>query len=557
MRQLLPLALFAGVIVATGCRSGSSSLPSPASRVATAEVAVSQVAYSETPDDETPDERRAEDTGPQATSEPTLLPSPSPLPPPPSEAGAQDQAETQEQAEPQAQEVVPAPPRAPTLAELIDSVRLHFPVIQEAIAARTIASGETLAAWGAFDHKLEGLSESQPLGYYETYRQSLGVKRDTLWGGQTFAGYRVGRGFFEPWYLERQTNDGGEFKTGFIAPLAKDRAIDANRAEVWRAQLERGRVEPEIRAMVIGSARDATIAYWQWVGSAANYRISESFLQLGVNRVDFLRRQIEAGEKANIDLVDNQRIILSRQAKLVDDRRKLEQSAFKLSLFLRDSVGDPLIVPIELATLTFPTADELNDWDDEAAIARALANRPELEELRLVRRQLDVALQQARNESIPDLDAGLLVSQDVGEPTSSKRDKSELELEASVMLSVPLERRKALGKARQLRGKLAQVSAKTRFAADKIAAESRSAHAALVAAAQRVTQTAEGVKLAEQMRVAEQRRYELGDSTLFNLNLREQQAAEAALDAIAALFDYHVARADYAAALGLVSSEEL
>ncbi|QDV73951.1 TolC family protein [Botrimarina mediterranea] len=534
-------SLMCVLLAVAGCRSGMSAQSTPKAVTAKTAVAskadiarINQVVY----DDEEP--AGAEELSPpQATGDAES----SPLP----ELGEGDA------------ELVPppAPTAPPSLEELTQSVRLFFPVIQEAVAARTIASGETLAAWGAFDHKLEGNSTSQPLDFYQNYWHGLGLKRDTYWGGQTFAGYRVGRGLFEPWYLERETNKGGEFKAGFIAPLAKDRTIDLNRAELWRAELERGRVEPEIRALVLLSVRDATAAYWEWVAAAATHEVAKGVLQLGLDRTQFLERQVELGEKASIDLTDNRRIIVSRQASLVDARRKLEQSAVKLSLYLRDELGRPVVMPIEAATAEFPPALGPEAWGESADVVMAQANRPELEELRFVRSQFEVALRQATNEMLPDIDAGLLVAQDVGEPTSSKRDKSEFELEASVLLSVPLERRKAQGKARQLRGKLAQVRAKTQFAADKIAAESQAAHAALVAAAERVAQTSEGLQLAVQMQTAERRLYELGQSTLFNLNLREQQAAEAGLARVGALFDYHVAMANYAAALGVGSSVDL
>ena len=214
-------------------------------------------------------------------------------------------------------------------------------------------------------------------------------------------------------------------------------------------------------------------------------------------------------------------------------------------------------MPSSAAILDFPIAFAAEAWGAEADVALAQANRPELEELQLARRQLSVLLRQACNETLPQIDAGLLVAQDIGQPTSAKRDKSEFELEATMTLSVPLERRQALGKARQLRGKIAQLRAKTRFASDKIATEAQAAHAALTAAAQRVEQTTEGLALAERMQVAEQRLYELGQSTLFNLNLREQQTAEAAIERVAAQYDYHVALADYAASLGFESTEDL
>ena len=524
-------------LLAVGCQSTRTrvaSTPAPPSQPH--QVAVAQVAYE-------PDlEMAADPPQEEQQDDPSAIPTPAAM------------ADTDATAEPVA---MPRLVEPPTVADLANSVRLHFPLIEQAVAARTIASGEMLAAQGAFDHKLEGYSNAQPLDYYENYRQSLGVKRDTYWGGQVFSSYRIGRGAFEPWYLERETNKGGEFKTGFVVPIARDRTIDENRAELWRSQIERGRVEPEIRAVIIAAVRDATVVYWQWVAATANYQVAESVLELGLERKSYLERQVELGEKADIDLVDNRRIILSRSAKATDAKRKLEQAAVKLSLFWRDDQGNPIVLPADTLTAAFPANTSVELWGEEANVLLAQANRPELEELQLAKRQLAVLLRQACNETLPQVDAGLLVAQDVGEPTSSKRDKSEFEVEASLMLSVPLERRKALGKARQLRGKIAQLTAKTQLAADKITIEAQIAHAALTAAATRVDQSTEGLELARRMQAAEQRLYELGQSTLFNLNLREQQAAEAAVELVAAQFDYQVALADYAAALGFDSVEEL
>lgn len=440
------------------------------------------------------------------------------------------------------------------LGQVVNSVRNHFPLIQLAFERRTIASGEALSAWGAFDRKLDLFSESQPLDFYENYRHSVGLKRDTYWGGQVFAGYRIGRGIYEPWYLERETNKGGEFKAGFKAPIIRDRVVDANRSALWQAQLEQRRVEPAIFAQVIQFVREGSIAYWNWVAAGANYRINEGLLELALQRNEGLVAQVEAEEKAPIDLVDNRRIIVSREAKLIDARRKLEQTTVKLSLYFRSTTGDPLLADVSLlpdvaVALTPPTADNYGFLPDDAQ--QALLQRPELAELQIVRQQLNIALQQAKNETLPDVDAGLLLGQDVGEPTSSKRDKSEFEVEAMLTLSVPLERRKAMGKIRSLRGKMAQVTAKNRFAADKVVAEVRIARAALQAAVERMERASESFELAQQMQEAEQERFDLGQSSLFNLNEREKQLAEAAVDRVAAMLEYHIALADYAAAMGL------
>lgn len=440
------------------------------------------------------------------------------------------------------------------LDEVVSSIQNHFPLIRQATAARGIASGEALSASGAFDHKLDGFTESQPLDFYENSRHSLGVKRDTMWGGQVFAGYRIGRGSFEPWYLERETNKGGEFKAGVVVPLVRDRWIDTNRAELWQARLEQRRVEPEIMAQVILFVRDGTVAYWNWVAAGENYRIAQDLLKLAVERNEALEKQVRAQEKASIDLVDNRRIIVSRKSKLIDARRKLEQAAVKLSLFYRSDVGEPSVVGSGRLPENFiqlAPQDETSVLPEESEdTSLALDQRPKLAELQLLREQLSVALRQAQNETWPDVDGGLRVSQDMGEPTSPKRDKSQFQLQASIAVSVPLERRKALGKVRSLRWKLAQLTAKNRFAADKIVAEVRLARAAIPAAIERVRIAGEGYDLAVRMQQAEQDLFEQGQSTLLNLNIRERQAAEAAIVQVEALFEFFVAKADYAAALG-------
>ncbi len=440
------------------------------------------------------------------------------------------------------------------ISSVVLSVRNFFPVVKQAEANRIIASGERLSASGAFDHKLDGYSNVQPLDFYENNWHKWSVKRDTMWGGQVGAGYRLGRGSFEPWYKERETNDLGELGVFAIAPIGRDRAIDANRSELWQAQLEQNRVEPFIQSQLIMAVREGAIAYWKWIAASEIRRIQEDLLKIGLDRAGFLSTQVRLGEKAPIDITDNNRIILSRRSKLIDAKRKQQQAAIKLSLYLRDAFGEPLLLDSESASESFGPVNEPGDIEDASDVNLALSNRPELLELAIQRQQVSVAYRQAANETRVDVDAGIFVGQDIGAATKD-RDKSEAEIEATLMVSVPLERRKAMGKVRQARGKLAQLRAKTEFARNKITAEVQSAKAALEAAAIRVEQNSEALALTEEVQQAERRRYEEGETSLFNLNLREKQLAEAAAELVYSKLEYFVALSDYGASLGLANDE--
>jgi len=437
------------------------------------------------------------------------------------------------------------------LSAVIDSVYRAYPLLEAAIRQRDVAAGEQLQAAGAFDLKLSAGSENQPLGFYETYRQNIKLLQPLYSGGEAFAAYRVGRGgLYEPWYLERQTNDGGEFKAGLSLPFSRNRVIDERRANVWKTTYGRQQVEFEIQAELIDFVQHAGYAYWDWVAAGERYRIATSILELARERNQGIERQVELGDKDPPVLQDNRRLIVSREAKQIEAGRKLQETAVKLSIYYRDELGRPVIpAPEQLPEFPNPTAFNAGQLDSD--VQQAVERRPELRVLSLLQRQLEVDYAQAHNDFRPALDGFVTGAQDMGAPTSKKMDKSQFELETGVVMEVSAQRRKARGKMGAVQAKLAQVNAKRRLTQDKIVAEVQRTYAALVAARERVTRAREARQLADQMAAIERRRFELGDSDLLAVNLREQQSAEAADVLIDTLLEAFRAEVDYRAALAL------
>ncbi|MEM1228274.1 MAG: TolC family protein [Planctomycetota bacterium] len=436
------------------------------------------------------------------------------------------------------------------LPDVVVSVKNFFPVVQSAFLERQRTSGDQLAAWGAFDTKTKAYTENQPLGFYENYQHGAGLVQPRYRGGEVYGGYRIGRGIFEPWYLERETNKGGEFKVGFDLPLVRDREIDKRRADLWRATYDRQLAEPEIRLQIIGAVLDAKFAYWIWVASGQQYKIGLAALELAEKRNRQVARRVEEGDLGAPSLADNDRAIALRKAKLLDRQRKLQQSAVKLSLFIRDADTLPLIPPIEVLP-TLPTVDTVDMSVIEGDIQMAIARRPEIEMVDVLYQRTQVDLAEACNETLPAIDALMNVSQDVGERTSSKGDKSEFELEAGFTFDMPVQRRKGRGKMRSARAKLQQLQIKRQFESEKIGTQVRAAGAALQAAYGRVQESEISVKLAERLAEVARRQFELGESDLLNVFLREQFAIEAADALVIAKLDYFLARAEYDAAIAL------
>jgi outer membrane protein TolC len=439
-------------------------------------------------------------------------------------------------------------PSSLPLNEVIESVYASYPLLEASMRERDVADGERVAAAGEFDLKLKATSENQPAGFYQTYRQSVGFVQPLYNGGEVFTGYRIGRGSFEPWYLGRQTNGGGEFKAGAAIPLSRNRQIDERRARLWSSTWDRKIVEPDIQGQLIGFVRDASYTYWEWIAAGRRFRIAESLLDYARDRDAAIRRKVEEGDTEEPVLKDNRRLIVSREAKLIDVRRKLQQSAIKLSLYYRAADGSP-VIPMPEQLPDFPDEPPVEPEQLDADIDEALRRRPELRILDLTRRQLEVDYAQAHNEFRPSVDGFVAGSKDVGAQTSYLGYKTPLEVEAGVLVDVPLQRRKARGKMSAVDAKMMQLAAKRRITSDKITIEVQSAYAAMVAALERVTRARESVVLAAQLASIERRKQELGEVDLLSVNLRELQAAEAADVEVDALVDYFLARSDYRAAL--------
>ncbi len=382
------------------------------------------------------------------------------------------------------------------LPDVIRSVQTAYPLLVSAIQQQTVEGGKLLASQGAFDLQAKVYGIAAPEGYYPNYRNGMSLDQPLFHGGYVYGGYKIGDGSFQPWYKERETNEGGEFSIGVGTPLLKDRVIDKRRAELFQAELGLQAVEPAVRAQLLEFVRTASQVYWKWVAAGQALTAQQELLRNAQQRVTQIEARVEAGDLARITRINNEQLIAARETKLIESQRKLQEAAIKLSLFLRDEQGNPVVVqPRQLPAdfpQPFPHSDEALDRD----IARALEASPALAELNLVIAQASVELRAAENQLLPKLDARALASKDVGAEASDKGDKTPFELEAGLFGELPLQRREAHGKIRSVQGKLAQLQAKRQFLRDKTVAAVQDAVSALRTAAGQINRATINLRLA-------------------------------------------------------------
>lgn len=437
------------------------------------------------------------------------------------------------------------------LADVVTSVHESYPLVFAAFQERAIADGNQVSSWGSFDTKLKASSENGPLGFYETYRNSAGLTKPIYSGGEFFAGYRIGKGDFQPWYKERETDEGGEFKAGIRIPLGRGRDIDSRRANLWRATYDRQLADPFIRTQLVVFAREGSLAYWKWVAAGEKYKLGLQWLALAEDRNQRIIDQKEAGELAIADVRDNEAAIAKRRAKLAEAQNELRQASVKLGLYFRDPSNGKPVIPTADRSPGFPALRASAEDGLSVDVPSAQAARPELQALSLQLRKLQVDYAEAVNLTRAGLDAQLVGSRDVGDDASSSQDKDQFELEAGLFFDVPLERRKGRGKMYAVQAKMAAVNAKRRLVQEKVTGEVMIVYVALEETRKQAEQATESVDLYNFVAENERVLFENGESDLLKVALREQYALEAAEGRITAIYNHFVAFTEYAAVLAI------
>lgn len=430
------------------------------------------------------------------------------------------------------------------LADVLASVEKHYPPLLAALQERVLADADVLVSQGQFDTRLGSRYSADRLGFYENQRFTAGFDQPLQFQGMNVgAGYRDGTGSFASYEGKSETRDGGEVYVGARLPLFRDREIDSRRTGLRKAMIGRKLADLSIDQQRLVIVQSATRRYWDWVFAGRRYQVALDLLQLAQQRDKILREAFGIGQIPEVEVVDNERVVAQRKATLVDSRRLLQQASFELSLFYRDDVGNPVVAREDQAPDRFPEPDDVDQTQAQRDVAQALTKRPEIQRLdgQIDQNELDVKLY--RNQQKPNIDLFSNFITQIGDTRTVKRGPQELT--AGVEFALPLQRRQAKGQLQAAEAKRTQFDQRMRFLKDQVTTEVRDALSAVDNARERVFVSREEYGFTRKVQDAEELKYRLGDTTLFVLNLRERDTADAALRVAAAEAEYQRAKAIY------------
>ncbi len=446
------------------------------------------------------------------------------------------------------------------LAEVLDSVGDHDPRLAEADQHIEISKGQVLSARGGFDTTVSVLQIYEPL--YRSSTTRVVVEQATPFYGVTaWAGYQLGVSgmagvtpVWDPGSAGRlMSATGGELFAGATVPLVRDGWTDRRRTDIKQSKIERERVGYIRDATQLQLEAEAAAAYWHWVAAGLQMEIERQLLELAVTRNTKLQRQIELGAVDRLAGIDNKRVMLDREGRIVAAERNFQGAALALSLYLRDGSGDPLVPGAERLPLDLPTMPKPADYNLDSEIAAALDQRPDRRATLRTREQSEIELRWAKNQRTPRVDLSAWTSRELGNnPFLDAGETTPLRTEffTSLFLEIPIPMREARGQVQSAEASVDVVGSRLRLLDNQIGVQVADAHIAVLAAYQQAQLAGQQVDLTRELAQAELRRFELGEGDLLLVNLRELAIADAASAEVIAVTDYFIAKAGLEVAKG-------
>lgn len=445
------------------------------------------------------------------------------------------------------QEGTPAPLLLEDVLRRVDDA---FPKLIGAEAARRAVSAKRRSKEGAFDPVVSAGVES--LRYNSASNRGkvstgtgneIGIEVATPYGLKVAAGRILNSGSVKA--PNSATGSEGSYFLSLKVPLARGAGINEKAAALDQARLDEPIAAQEVVALRQETLLEASLAYWEWVGSVRRLRLREAVLALAEDRLRFVQREVAEDIRPAIDAAEADAEVALRRADRVKAQRDVEKAGLKLRKYLWDAQGENLPVPDAALAPAEDPADvpaPIAPADADAARRRALELRPELAQLSLARRRIAVDIRLAHNDRRPNVDLVYAPGIDTG-----RRGVNDT-LKAGVTVSIPLHQNDARGRLDEAREKDRKLEQEENLTRQGILIEIDDALSAIGRSAERHREARENLRLTRQVEEGERVRFREGDSTLFLLNQRERQSADAASRLIDIFVEFEQARSLFRAA---------
>jgi len=435
-----------------------------------------------------------------------------------------------------------------TIEQFLDLVLQANPTAISAELENDVASASLRNALGGFDPMFNLQYEYKTKDGTPTanvLNTGLELPFSTLFGPKFIAKYKRGEGTRIS-NVDRTVGE-GEASIGIKIPLLQGIFTDKRRASLAKASFMLDLAKANQREQQNDLLREASLAYWSWAEAYGQMDVAKAVLDLAIVRYKGIAERARRGEAAPIDSVEALLEVEKRRGDLLKAERKAESATIKLSVFLWNQDGTPK--PLTAMPTKLPPLPSISPFQIQNDKRIALVQRPEIGQIEFQQRSANIDLAFNSEFQRPFIE----LSAEAMQYKFSTFGVNDYRLGLTV--SQPLFFREANSNVQLAEIKVRRTELKRLEIERKILASIDDAVSAIERAKERVEVAEREVQYAYLVQEGERRKFQLGESTILILNLRERATAEAQNKLIEARADYLRAISDYLWATGRIQEK--
>lgn len=414
-----------------------------------------------------------------------------------------------------------------TYEEFLAYVKKFHPLTKQADLKISEAQAKLLKARGAFDPKIESTFNQKEYGdkkYYSLFNGSF--KIPTWYGIEIKAAFDNNEGIYlNP---ENTVPNQGLTSFGISVPVGQGLWINERMAELKKAKLYQSVNEAERKIMITEVIVEASQSYFNWKRSHSEVQLYENYLENSIIRHQGIIKSVQLGDKSKIDSVEAGILVKSRRLNLENAKLKLTKAKLELSKFLwsEDSVplevGDNLYPEEQLKSTILHTLNlvDLNSLSSD--------NHPKLHALeqKIAIQTIDKRL--SANSLLPKID---LSYNYLSEPSAIDNYRFE-DYKFGVNFYFPLFLRKERANLKLAKIKLQDYQYTLDFERLSIGNKIEAGKQEILSLQNQMEINGSLVNDYELMLDGEERLFEMGESSLFVINSRENSLVSAKISEI-------------------------
>lgn len=416
-----------------------------------------------------------------------------------------------------------------SLDSFLFQVKTYHPQAANAQLILKQARSAVKVARGAFDPTL-GLNLQEKRYDDKTYYRYFEpqVKMATRLGVELKTGYELNNGpFINP--ETGTTPSQGLWYAGLSVPLLRGLLIDERRAAFQQA-LQEVNLSTQDRNLIINKLLfDASKAYWDWYKAEFSLAFYENGYNLALQRLEFVKQQVNFGESQAIDTVEAQIEVGVRYAQVLDSRLETQNARLYLSSFLWGEDFEPLV----LSDSTYPKFPNdllfvLNTDSLNQLFSFAVNNHPDLLMTGFKINQLEIERKLWTQSLLPQVDINYYPLLEV--PFNSNNFNQNYfsnNYKYGIGVYMPLFLRKERGKLEMTRFKLNEQENNFANKQRKISVEFNQSRNQLINAYEQLQNQERLTNNNQILRDGEEIKLINGESTLFLINQRERSLISA------------------------------